>query len=281
MMPVQTAIEFALLACYAHILIVSGRFNIVIYKVTSKVISTNTASTENSLYIFAEGNFSTGEMGISNAVALYRRKLTEFNREVGIVTLSPDALQGNLIGIIITGISLGIGGHIKTSLYMPMIVYFSRGFETEQELILAGIITIFHSSARESITSLTVPLNHVSIAFEVGNANTEVIEFSSELSSQFVNESLVSTAGVLSHSLSYHLSHFVTGDVTVALEGAVAITIDYAVSSQLAYCVISPMVSRNIGERVASSKSRASCANYECRSQSGYECLFHKKLLLH
>ena len=30
MMPVQTAIEFALLACYAHILIVSGRFNTVI-----------------------------------------------------------------------------------------------------------------------------------------------------------------------------------------------------------------------------------------------------------
>ena len=97
---------------------------------------------------------------------------------------------------------------------------------------------------------------------------------------QFVNQSLVNTGSVLSHSFSNHLRHFVTRDVTVALEGRVAITFDNAISSQLAYSVICPMISRNIGERICSSESRACSTNNQSGRQSGYESLLHEKLLL-
>ncbi len=48
----------------------------------------------------------------------------------------------------------------------------------------------------------------------------------------------------------------------IALEGRIAVTFDNAISSQLRYSVISPMVSRNIGERICSSESRAGSAYY-------------------
>ena len=64
MMPVQATIEFALLAFYTNILVVSSRAAKLISLsgliIKTKVIRTNTASTENSLYILTKGNFSTG-----------------------------------------------------------------------------------------------------------------------------------------------------------------------------------------------------------------------------
>ena len=164
---------------------------------------------------------------------------------------------------------------------MPVAVDLSRRLETEQAIVRMGIRVVLMHLVRERVLGRAVPLNHVSIALQLGYANTEVVQLISELSSEFVDESFVVATNVaLSHSFSNHLCHLVTSDVAVALEGRVAITIDNAISSQLRYSVISPMVSRNIGERVCSSESRAGSANNQSGRQSRYESLFHEELLL-
>ena len=163
-----------------------------------------------------------------------------------------------------------------------MAVDFSARLKAEQELIIVRLrVCILVAMAVVRVLSLAVPLNHVSVALEVAYADAEVVELIGELSSEFVDQGLISSGDIrLCHSLGDHLSHLITRDVLVAAERRVAITFDDAISCKLGYSVLSPMVSRYIGERVCSSKRRASSANNESRRQSGYESLFHKELLL-
>ena len=163
---------------------------------------------------------------------------------------------------------------------MPVLVDLSARLEAEVELIFVLLFrrTIFLLIALTpvTVTSLAIPLDIVGIALEVADADAEVVEFIGELSGELVNEGLVGCGDVrLGHGLGDHLSHLITRDVLVAAERRVAVAFDDAVSCELGYSVISPVVSRDIGERVSSSKRRAGSANDESRRQSGYESLFH------
>ena len=124
---------------------------------------------------------------------------------------------------------------------MPVAVDFSARLETEQQVIAVVLqVSILVTLALVRVLDLAVPLNHISVALEVADADAEVVEFIGELSSEFVNESLISSGDIaLSHSLGDHLSHLITRDVLVATERRVAIAFDDAISSELGYSVIS------------------------------------------
>ena len=169
---------------------------------------------------------------------------------------------------------------------MPVLVDLSARLEAEVELICVLLVfralLVLIALAPVTITSLAVPLDVVGIALEVADADAEVVQLIGELSSELVDQGLISSGDIaLSHSLSDHLSHLITRDVLVAAERRVAIAFDDAVSCELGYSVVSPVVSRDIRERVSSSKRRAGSADNESRRQCRYKSLLHKELLLH
>ncbi len=287
MVPGKTALVFAAGILNANILIGTGLTNI-LSRFGLQTVLVETTNTHDTFYLLTIGEFNTRVLGISHSIIVNRSKFTQFNLELIIVALCPDTFQRDLAVIaaliVDAAIIICISSSIQTSFYLPMVVNLCSRFKTEQQgtgrLRRTGSIIVLCLIMLIRVTSFAVPLNHVRVAFEVSYANTEVVEFFCEFSSQFVNQSLVNAGSVLSHSFSNHLSHFVTGDVTVALEGRVAITFDNAISSQLAYSVICPMVSRNIGERICSSESCACSANNQSGRQSRYESLLHENLLL-
>ena len=142
-----------------------------------------------------------------------------------------------------------------------------------------SIIPSCEVSSIPVITNQTFPLNIVSLSLQISYANAQVSQLIGELSSQFVNQSLVvvvSSIG-LSHSLCNNLSHLITAHVLVTNIGAIAITVNNTILYQLSNSIICPMISRNISERISSCKSSGSSAYYQSGSQCGYESLLHKE----
>ena len=98
-------------------------------------------------------------------------------------------------------------------------------------IIVAIILIIAHIAESNIASSLDVTY----AVFQVRNAYTQIVEFRRELISQAVNHSLLFRIGLvlISHSFGYHLCHFVTSDVILALEGAIWVAVDNAGISQL------------------------------------------------
>ena len=173
---------------------------------------------------------------------------------------------------------------INTSMTSPVLVNGHRRLKTQLYsivLILSLCMTRVCSKvvALPVITDQAFPLNIVSLSLQISYANTQVSQLIRELSSQFVNQSLVvvvSSIG-LSHSLCNNLSHLITAHVLVTNIGAIAITVNNAILYQLSNSIICPMISRNISERISSCKSSGSSAYYQSGSQCGYESLLHKE----
>jgi hypothetical protein len=113
---------------------------------------------------------------------------------------------------------------------------------------------------------------------KLGYAYAEVVQLSSELNSQFVDEGFrfsVSLLG-LGHSFGYDLSHFVTGHGFVATESAVAITVNYAGFSQFGNCAVSPVLGRNVNERVRrSGECGAGDAEHKNEREQSNESFLH------
>ncbi len=87
------------------------------------------ASPQRQLRSTAEGNLSTGERRIEDAVIIDLCELTELHLEALVVALCPYTFQRNVTVAALILSKVGIG--IETSLYMPVAVYFSRRLETE------------------------------------------------------------------------------------------------------------------------------------------------------
>ena len=249
------------------------------------IISINAASTSRQFQSFAEGNLSTGELRIEDAVIIDRSEFTELRGEVRVVTLCIDAFQFNVAVVVDILIFVEmINPSIETGIYMPVAVNLSGRLEAEQNFVLivmaiSSSALAFRVRALEIVLSFAVPFYFVSVFLEVAYANAEVVELVAELSSQFVQQSFVVAGNryvlALSHSAGNHYSHLITGDLFLAFIGAITIARDNAILSQLCYCIISPVVSRYIGKRICCGKSRAGCANHEGRRQCGYKSLFH------
>ena len=174
---------------------------------------------------------------------------------------------------------------INTSMTSPVLVNGHRRLKTQLYsivLILSLCMTRVCSKvvALPVITDQAFPLNIVSLSLQISYANTQVSQLIRELSSQFVNQSLVvvvSSIG-LSHSLCNNLSHLITAHVLVTLVSAISrIAVYNAILYQLSNSIICPMISRNISERISSCKSSGSSAYYQSGSQCGYKSLLHKE----
>ena len=97
---------------------------------------------------------------------------------------------------------------------MPVLVDLSARLEAEVELIcvflLFRALLVLITLAPVTVTSLAVPLDVVGIALEVADADAEVVQLIGELSSELVDQGLISSGDIaLSHSLSDHLSHLI------------------------------------------------------------------------
>ena len=286
----STAIELASRAVQSDTLIVGSivvRLSSCIVEVRLLVgaVEVPTASLSRELELVAERDLSTRELIIEEHASRLRREerhLAELDLEVLVVALCPNAFYRQIRRLVFARIH----ECIDTSLDMPIVVDFSARLEAEVELIRVFLVfralLVLIALTPVTITSLAVPLDVVGIALEVADADTEVVEFIGELSSELVDQGLVGCGDIaLGHSLGDHLSHLITRDVLVAAERRVAIAFDDAISCELGYSIISPMVSRYIRERVGSSKRRASSADNKSRRQCRYKSLLHKELLLH
>ena len=182
----------------------------------------------------------------------------------------------------------GVCIHTKfhASMSSPLVVDLHGRGETELNTLCSAnssTLSLFLTTGLVLITNPTGPLNIVHASFQLINTNAQVSQLIFELSSQLVNHSLVSTGGSntrsvnLCHSLSYDLSHLITGHVLVAAESTVRETIYNALGSELGYSIVCPVISWNISERISSCKSSGCSAYYQSGSQSGYESLFHNK----
>ena len=113
-------------------------------------------------------------------------------------------------------------------------------------IIVAFILIVAHITE----ANITSSLNVTYAVFQVGNTYTQIVEFRRELISQAVNHSLLFRIGLIliSHSFGYHLRHFVTGDVILALEGAIWIAVNNTGISQLCHRLVSPRITGYIRE---------------------------------
>ena len=211
-------------------------------------------------------------------------ELAELHLEVVVVALRPCALKMHIRSRIMIQATYSI----QTGIHCPVVIDLCLRLETEHIAIhsilqLAALLvkSILLAEVMIGILQLAGPLNHVGMLLEVGDANAEVVELLAELSSELVNQSLGSSTDILlCHSLGNHLSHLVTSDVAIATIRPVAIAFYNPLISELSHSIIRPMISREIGERIGSSKSRAGCTDDESRRKSGHKSLLHKKLLL-
>ena len=248
-------------------------------RLIDSIVEIPTASLSRKLELIAERDLCARELVIEQHASRLRgveRQLAELDLEILVVALCPYAYELDRSIRVLARVREGI----DTGLYMPVVVDFSVRLEAEVHLVRVFLIfralLVLIALAPVTVTSLAVPLYVVGIALEVADADTEVTQLIGELSSEFVNEGLVGSGDVrLGHGLGDHLSHLITRDVLVAAERRVAIAFDDAISCELGYSVISPVVSRDIGERVSSSKRRAGSADNESRRQCRYKSLFH------
>ena len=77
-------------------------------------------------------------------------------------------------------------------------------------------------------TSITSYFYITYAIFQTRYAYTQAIQLIGELICQAVNHSLLFSVSTIlvSHSFSYHLSHFITSDIVLAFESAIWITIN-------------------------------------------------------
>ena len=206
-------------------------------------------------------------------------KTAQLYIELAILTFSPS--PADILLYIITNIIL-LEVSINTCMSSPVLIDGHGRLKTKLQYISLRISVLILScevSSTPVITNKTFPLNIVSLSLQISYANAQVSQLIGELSSQFVNQSLVvvvSSIG-LSHSLCNNLSHLITAHVLVTNIGAIAITVNNTILYQLSNSIICPMISRNISERISSCKSSGSSAYYQSGSQCGYESLLHKE----
>ena len=206
----------------------------------------------------------------------------QLNIELIILTFSIDLC--NLYALRVASVIL-LNIIVNTSMASPVLVDNHGRLKTQLYsvvtfLSLCMAMVCSKVVALPVITNQAFPLNIVSLSLEISYANAQVSQLIGELSSQFVNQSLVvvvSSLG-LSHSLCNNLSHLITAHVLVTLESAISsIAVYNAILYQLSNSIICPMISRNISERISSCKSSGSSAYYQSGSQCGYESLLHKE----
>ena len=139
---------------------------------------------------------------------------------------------------------------------MPVVVDFAGQEQTGTQTGLGFVVNaVQFATVAVTIAYTNVPgdLYVVSVLFQFGNADTQVVQFISEFADQFV----ISTDSAFGQSLGNDLSHFITGHGLVAFEGAIRIPINDAGSSQFGNSAVSPVASRQVGERVGSKSSSA------------------------
>ena len=250
------------------------------------ILEGQAASTESNLNVLAEDSLGAGDAIIHRRAIVGSRlhiELTKLNQEIAVLTFDPNTV--NLATIDIRSIiHFRVAVVVDTSLTGPVLVDLHLRLESEQQTVRVGLVAdaavvtiryILFRASDVTITDHASPLHVVHFLLESGNADAKIVQLIGELSSQLVDQGLVSAA--FRHSAGNHLRHFIAGDLLVATVGAVAITFDDAVSSKLSDSVISPMIGRDILERVRSSERRGGCANDESRRQSGYESFLHNR----
>ena len=124
-------------------------------------------------------------------------------------------------------------------------------------------------------TSITSNFYITNAVFQTSYTNAQVVQFVREFISQTVDHSLLFcvSAVLVSHSFSYHLSHFVTSDVVLAFESTIWVTIDNTSVSQLRNCLVCPRIWSYIGEWVS-----CECSSYTqncCCCKDCCELFFH------
>ena len=124
-------------------------------------------------------------------------------------------------------------------------------------------------------TSITSNFYVTNAVFQASYTNAQVVQFVGEFISQTVDHSLLFcvSAVLVSHSFSYHLSHFVTSDVVLAFESAIWVTINDTSVCQLGNCLVCPRIWSYIGEWVS-----CECSSYTqncCCCKDCCELFFH------
>ena len=153
-----------------------------------------------------------------------------------------------------------IGIIFHTEYGIGTVVNLRIGTEAAAELpgiIIFQCLTLFHVTN----TSITCQLNVAYAVFQIGNANTEIVEFIGEFISQTVDECpLFSVCTIfMSHSLCYDFSGFITGNVTFALEVNAVNTLNDTGISQFYYGIVCPAVGRYVYKRIGGKCRCAYC----------------------
>ena len=135
---------------------------------------------------------------------------------------------------------------------MPVVVHFASEEQTgtQPRIVIFAQVT---GGVFVADTDLTGNFYHVSVLFQFGNANAQVVQ----LVSEFADQSVISADSAFGQSLGYDLSHFITGHQMIAFEGAIRIAVNNTSSSQFGNCAVSPVACGNIGERVGCESSSA------------------------
>ena len=125
-------------------------------------------------------------------------------------------------------------------------------------------------------TSVAGPGDVTNLSFEVGYANTEVVQFVSIFASEFVNGSSLFSVELIfvSHQASDDLSEFITGNVSLATECAVRVTFNDTLVGQLGNCLVSPVRCGNIREWIC---CVCGYASGQCCYCSDCENLLHSR----
>ena len=155
---------------------------------------------------------------------------------------------------------------IDAGMDFPIVIHLA--VDVEEEFFLPPGIFIciaFHGFLSED----AAPFDVVGMLLEIGDADTEVVEFIRELSRQLVDHRFVGSRDVfLRHGLGHHLCHLVARDVLAALERVIAISFNDMILCKLRDRIVCPMVLRDIGERVGGSQAAAGRAEDERRNGS-------------
>ena len=151
--------------------------------------------------------------------------------------------------------------------------------ETETETVhvcLRRNTILLNASARIGVTEHAVPLHHIGVALEVGDADAKVVELICELGCEAVNERTIRCGHIaLCHGACNHLCHLVARDVAVAAIGAVAVALDNAVRRKLGHGVVCPVITGHVGEGIRR-RERGRCrADRERCRESCYQSLLH------
>ena len=141
---------------------------------------------------------------------------------------------------------------------------------------IAVVIAFFIIALANTHTSVTGPGDVANLSFQVGYANTKVVQFVSVFASEFVNGSSLFSVELIfvSHQASDDLSEFITGNVSLATECAVRVTFNDTLVGQLGNCLVSPVRCGNIREWIC---CVCGYASGQCCYCSDCENLLHSR----